>query len=52
VVITSVGSPVAAVGPLHAVESVVLADVATLRYAERAIDAAADGLILLTAEAG
>jgi nitronate monooxygenase len=37
---------------LHDVGCLVLADVATLRHAERAIEAGADGLILLTAGAG
>lgn len=52
VVITSVGSPAEAVEPLHEVGAVVLADVATLRHAERAVQAGADGLVLLTAGAG
>jgi nitronate monooxygenase len=52
VVITSVGSPTPAVAPLHDAGALVLADVATLRHAERAIEAGADGLILLTAGAG
>jgi len=51
-VITSVGSPVEAIGPLHDVGCVVFADVATLHHAERAIAAGVDGLILLTAGAG
>lgn len=50
--ITSVGSPEAAVGPLHDVGCLVLADIASLRHAEKAIDAGSDGLILLTAGAG
>ncbi|MBV8684353.1 MAG: nitronate monooxygenase [Caulobacteraceae bacterium] len=52
VVITSVGSPAPAVAALHDAGALVLADVATLRHAERAISAGADGLILLTAGAG
>jgi nitronate monooxygenase len=52
VVITSVGSPAPAVAALHEAGALVLADVATLRHAERAIAAGADGLILLTAGAG
>jgi nitronate monooxygenase len=52
VVITSVGSPAPAVAALHDAGCLVLADVATLRHAERAIEAGADGLILLTAGAG
>ena len=51
-VITSVGSPAAAVGPLHDVGAQVFADIASLRHAEKAIEAGADGLILLTAGAG
>lgn len=51
-VITSVGSPAAAVGPLHDVGALVFADIASLRHAEKAIEAGADGLILLTAGAG
>src|SRR3954447_8227464 len=51
-VITSVGSPAPVVGPLHDAGALVLADVATLRHAERAVAAGADGLVLLTAGAG
>jgi nitronate monooxygenase len=51
-VITSVVSPAPAVKALHDAGCLVLADVATLRHAERAIDAGADGLILLVAGAG
>ena len=51
-VITSVGSPAPAVPALHDAGCLVLADVATLRHAEQAIAAGADGLILLTAGAG
>src|SRR5882757_8551382 len=36
-VITSVGSPVEAIGPLHDVGCIVFADVATLHHTERAI---------------
>ncbi|MGU3587213.1 NAD(P)H-dependent flavin oxidoreductase [Rhodococcus sp. C26F] len=52
VVITSVGSPAAAVDPLHDIGALVLADVATLGHAQRAVAAGADGLVLLTAGAG
>ena len=52
VVITSVGSPAGVVAPLHDAGALVLADVATLRHAERALEAGADGLVLLTAGAG
>jgi nitronate monooxygenase len=51
-VITSVGSPAPAVEALHDACCLVFADVATLRHAELAIAAGADGLILLTAGAG
>lgn len=51
-VITSVGSPVEAIGPLHDVGCLVFADVATLHHTEKAIAAGVDGLILLTAGAG
>ena len=51
-VITSVGSPAPAVGALHDAGCLVLADVATLRHAQLAVEAGADGLILLTAGAG
>src|SRR5271168_4713020 len=51
-VITSVGSPVEAIKPLHDIGCIVFADVATLHHAERAIAAGVDGLILLTAGAG
>jgi nitronate monooxygenase len=44
-VITSVGSPAPAVKALHDAGCLVLADVATLRHAERAIAAGADGLV-------
>jgi nitronate monooxygenase len=52
IVITSVGSPAQVVAPLHEAGALVLADVASIRHAERAIAAGADGLVLLTAGAG
>jgi nitronate monooxygenase len=52
VVITSVGSPGPVVSALHDVGALVLADVASIRHAERAVAAGADGLVLLTAGAG
>lgn len=52
IVITSVGSPAAAVAPLHDIGCLILADIASLHHAERAIKAGADGLVLLTAGAG
>ena len=51
-VITSVGSPAPVIAPLHDAGALVLADVASLRHAERAVEAGADGLVLLTAGAG
>jgi nitronate monooxygenase len=51
-VITSVGSPAAVVGPLHAIGCQVFADVASLRHAHKALEAGADGLVLLSAGAG
>ena len=51
-VITSVGSPAPVIGPLHAGGAQVYADVASLEHAWRALDAGADGLVLLTAGAG
>ena len=52
IVITSVGSPAPVIGPLHDAGALVFADVASIRHAERAIAAGADGLVLLTAGAG
>ncbi|MCA6115266.1 nitronate monooxygenase [Bradyrhizobium sp. WSM 1738] len=52
IVITSMGSPAAATEPLHEIGCLVFADVASLRHAAKAIEAGADGLILLTAGAG
>jgi nitronate monooxygenase len=52
IVITSVGSPAPVIAPLHEAGAIVLADVASIRHAERAIAAGADGLVLLTAGAG
>ena len=52
VVITSVGSPASVVPALHDANCLVLADVASLHHAERALEAGVDGLILLVAGAG
>ncbi len=52
IVIASVGSPERIIKPLHDAGCLVLADIASLRHAEKAIAAGADGLILLTAGAG
>jgi nitronate monooxygenase len=51
-VITSVGSPAPVVQPLHDAGALVFADVASIRHAMRAVEAGADGLVLLTAGAG
>lgn len=51
-VITSVGSPAPVVEPLHAIGCKVFADVASLRHAHLALEAGADGLVLLSAGAG
>ena len=51
-VITSVGSPAPVLNPLHDAGARVFADVASIRHAERAAEAGADGLVLLTAGAG
>jgi nitronate monooxygenase len=52
IVITSVGSPADAIGPLHDVGTLVFADVATVHHTERALAAGVDGVVLLTAGAG
>lgn len=52
VIITSVGKPGAVVERIHAYGGLVFHDVATMRHAEKAIEAGVDGLILLTAGAG
>jgi nitronate monooxygenase len=52
IVITSVGSPEPVLKPLHDAGALVFADVASIRHAERAVAAGADGLVLLTAGAG
>jgi long-chain acyl-CoA synthetase len=51
-VITSVGSPAPVIGPLRDAGALVLADVASLEHAHKAVDAGADGLVLLVAGAG
>lgn len=51
-VLASVGSPAPLVQQLHDVDCMVLADVASLRHAEKALEAGADGLVLLSAGAG
>jgi nitronate monooxygenase len=51
-VITSVGSPEPVLNPLKDAGCLVLADVASVRHAEKAVAAGVDGLVLLTAGAG
>jgi nitronate monooxygenase len=51
-IITSVGHPGAVVDRVHGYGGLVFHDVASLRHAEKAIEAGVDGLILLTAGAG
>ena len=51
-VITSVGTPAPVLAPLHDAGVQVLADVATIRHAEKAAAAGVDGMVLLTAGAG
>ena len=51
-VITSVGSPAPVLAALHHAGALVFADVASIRHAQRAVEAGADGLVLLTAGAG
>lgn len=52
IVITSVGSPEPVMKPLKDAGCLVLADVASVRHAEKAAAAGVDGLVLLTAGAG
>lgn len=51
-VLASVGSPRQIVAPLHDVGCLVLADVASMQHAQKALDAGVDGLVLLSAGAG
>ena len=51
-VIASVGSPAPIIEAIHGYGGLVFADIASMRHAEKAIEAGADGLILLTASAG
>lgn len=51
-VIASVGSPAPIIEPLHSARCLVFADVSSLVHARKAVDAGADGLVLLTAGAG
>lgn len=51
-VIASVGSPAGVVAKIHAHGGLVFSDVASLKHARRAVEAGADGLILLCAGSG
>jgi nitronate monooxygenase len=51
-VIASVGSPEGITDRLHDVGCAVFADIASMRHAEKALEAGADGLVLLSAGAG
>lgn len=52
IVIASVGSPAGIIDAVHGWGGIVLADIASMRHAEKAIAAGSDGLILLTGGAG
>lgn len=52
IALVSTGAPERFVAPLHDVGCFVVADVASVRHAEKAIEQGADGLALLTAGAG
>lgn len=52
IVVTSVGSPAPVIGPLHEAGCAVLADVASIAHAHKALAAGADGLVLLSQGAG
>lgn len=52
IVISSVGSPEPIIAPVHAYGGRVLADVATLKHAKKALELGVDGLILLCSGAG
>lgn len=52
IVITSVGSPEAAIPAVREFGGLVISDVATLKHAKKAVELGVDGLILLTAGAG
>ena len=51
-VLASVGSPALIMNQVHAYGGLVFSDVASVRHARKAVEAGADGLILLTAGAG
>ena len=52
IVITALGSPRDVVDAIHSYGGIVLADVISLRFARKALDAGVDGLVLVAAGAG
>jgi len=52
IVITALGSPRSIVDAIHSYGGIVLADVISIRLARKALDAGADGLVLVAAGAG
>lgn len=52
IVITALGSPRSIVDAIHSYGGIVLADVISVRLARKALDAGADGLVLVAAGAG
>jgi len=52
IVITALGSPREVVDRIHGYGGIVLADVISLRFARKALDAGVDGLVLVAAGAG
>lgn len=52
IVITALGSPRSVVDAIHAYGGIVLADVISVKFARKALDAGADGLVLVAAGAG
>jgi nitronate monooxygenase len=52
IVITALGSPARVVDAVHAYGGLVFADVNSVAYARKAVDAGADGLVLIAAGAG
>jgi len=52
VVVTALGSPRDVVDAIHSYGGIVLADVISLRFARKALDAGVDGLVLVAAGAG
>jgi nitronate monooxygenase len=52
IIIASVGNPAGIIDTVHSWGGIVLADIASMRHAEKAIEIGADGLVLLTGGAG